>query len=335
MLQTIQRYFPRCVPKHKPELDINRIRISELERSSARLSRQTVQRSVEEFHRNGLVVLENAIGHNAIDHVYQRMLEDFHKQRESKTVHWNQGRGSGNISQTPPLLREYLHEEIWANRLGVSIMEHILGPKPQLSFATSNIALPRTSGRHAVHSDYYCSHYNFPVFLEVNVYLHDVDAGNGATEFWLGTHEGYSKRDHSSATTGWIKQEVFTPRAAISPPIQPAISKGSLMIRDLRCWHAGRENPASEPRIILGFMFSPQWFGSHMRLKFPSEARTKVGEWSHVECADKADFVEGDFDYLSFHQDINLSQTPFDPDVPYVPKHGAGVVTPKDYWVSS
>ncbi|KAF2810737.1 uncharacterized protein BDZ99DRAFT_338891, partial [Mytilinidion resinicola] len=259
---------------------------------------QNIQSGVEEFHRNGFVILEDAVGHGVIDHVHQRMLQDFRKHRTSPNVHWNQGRCSGNMSQTPPLLPEYLHEEIWANRLAVNILEHIVGPRPQLSFATSNIALPRMKGRQAVHSDYYCTHFDFPVFLEVGVYLQDVDSRNGATEFWVGTHEGYNKENHSSLDTGWIKQETFTARAAICPPIQPAISKGSLCIRDLRCWHAGRENSTDVPRIILGFMYSPRWFGSHMRLRLPSEARKCLETWEHIDCLGTADFVESDFNYL-------------------------------------
>ena len=325
MLRTIQRFGSHGILKPKPNLDVNRIRVSDLERSTAKLSRQNLQKSIEEFHRNGLLILENAVSHKAVDQVHQRMLQDYHTQRTSPTnsIHWNQGQGSGNISQTPPLDVPYLHESIWANRLAVTIMEHLIGPKPHLSFATSNITLPRSQGRQAVHSDYYCAHHAFPVLLEVNVYLHDVSPRNGATEFWLGTHDGYDKRHHSSPTTGWIKKEVFTPRAAVSPPVQPAIPKGALVLRDLRTWHAGRENPSDEPRIILGFMFSPRWFGSYMRLRFPAAARGAVEAWTHVECARHAEFVEGAFDYLGFRQDINLSQIEADPAAPYVPKHGA------------
>ena len=333
MYHALRRVVSRYGPNRAPKLDIERIYVSEKERKAAQLSYQNMQKGLEGFHRNGLIILENAVGCTAIEHVHGRMLQDFQRHSRSSNVHCNQGRDSGNISQPPPSLPEYLHEDIWANRLAVNIMENIIGPRPQLSFATSNIVLPKTNGRQAVHSDYYCTHFAFPVFLEVNVYLHDVDARNGATEFWLGTHNGYSKDDHSSETTGWIKQEVFNARARISPPVQPAITKGSLMIRDLRCWHAGRENLAGEPRIILGFMYSPRWFGSHMRMLFPYSAKPRLQSWNHVECFESAEFVADDgFDYLGLRQNINLTQTPFDPKAPYVPKHGAGKVTSRDYW---
>jgi hypothetical protein len=336
MFRTIQRFSPHSVPNPKPTLEINRIRVSDLERRTSQLSHQNLQKSIEEFHKNGLIILENAIPPTATAHIHHRMLQDYHTHLTNPTLqplYWNQGRNSGNISQTPPLSASYLHESIWANRLAVTILSHLLGPRPHLSFATTNIALPRSPGRQAVHSDYYSAHAAFPVFIEANVYLHDVAPRNGATEFWLGTHEGYGKEHHSSATTGWIKRDVFARRAELNPPVQPCIPRGAIVLRDLRTWHAGRANLSDEPRFVLGFMFSPAWFGSRMRLRFPAEARPVVEGWEHVECARFAEFVEGEFDYLRFRQQINLEQRDLDPDVPYVPKHGAGGVGEGDYWV--
>lgn len=332
MFPTLRRAISSHGLKPKPRSEISRIFVSEEERNAARLSRRNIQKGLQEFHQNGFVILENAVRRRSIEHIHHRMLRDFDSHCKTRSIRWNQGRNSGNISQSLPSLPEYLHEDIWANRLGVDILENIIGPRPQLSFATSNIALPRSTGRQAVHSDYYCHHFDFPVFLEVNIYLHDVDSHNGATEFWLGTHKGYSKDDHSSPKTGWIKQEVFTPRAKVSPPIQPAISKGSLMIRDLRCWHAGRENQANEPRIILGFMYSPQWFGSQMRITFPYSARPCLESWGHIDCLKTAEFSTDEFNYLENLQDLNLTQIPSDPNEPYIPKHGPTEVTSRDYW---
>lgn len=332
MIPPIWRTKTTCGLKTKVPLTINRVWVSEQERAAAQLSRFNVQKSLEEFHHNGLVILENAVRPYSVEHVHQRMLQDFEKYRKSSRLRWNQGRNSGNVAQPPPSLPEYLHEDVWANRLGVEVMENIIGPKPHLSFATSNVVLPRSSGRQAVHSDYYCEHLDFPVFLEVNVYLHDVDSRNGATEFWLGTHTGYNKKDHSSPITGWIKQEVFAARAKASAPIQPAISKSSLVIRDLRCWHAGRENNSSQPRIVLGFIFSPSWFGSQMQMKLPSISRSRLESWSHINCVDTAIFAPRGFDYLQHQQNINLTQIPTDVEAPYVASNVQVEVTSQDYW---
>lgn len=335
MISTLRRLVPYQYHNsiERSTLNISPIRISGHERKASRITPKHIQQGLTDFHRNGIVILEDAVDHASLENLHTRMLQDFHSYKKSSAIRWNQGRNTGNISQPLPPLPEFLHESIWANRLGVSLMEHIIGPKPTLSLATSNIALPGVDGRQAVHSDYYCDHHRFPVFLEVNIYLHDVAAHNGATEFWLGTHNGYCKKDHSSCKTGWIRKEIFTQRAVSSPPIQPCIRKGSLLIRDLRLWHAGRANHSSEPRIVLGFMFSPRWFGSHMRMKFPYAARSELEVWDHIECLSSTQFVDDDFDYLENNQDINLTQFGSEIYQKTVHQHGADqIVTPNDYW---
>lgn len=313
-----------------PKLHISRIRATDEEHKAARLSHGNLRKAVEEFNKNGFVILENAINSSSLDEMLARMLLDFKRQRSSN-VRWNQGRNSGNISQPVPNIPQFLYEDIWANRLGIGIVENIIGPKPRLSLATSNIALPNSQGRQAVHSDYYCEHLNFPVFLEVNIYLHDVTPQNGATEFWLGTHSGYSKADHSSPTTGWIKREVFERRAEVSPPVQPPITKGSMMIRDLRCWHAGRENSTNEPRIILGFLYSPRWLDPSMCMLFPCSASSVLETWTHISLG-PVDFVANESDYLNFLPDINLSLEPSQRNIVYTSDQAGVRVKKQDYW---
>jgi ectoine hydroxylase-related dioxygenase (phytanoyl-CoA dioxygenase family) len=312
--------------------NIETVYITQDERDAGEISALNLQSAVTQFHRNGLVILENAIPLSALHHVRCRMLEDIPRNIASPHAHYNQGREHKNLSQTPPLDPEYLHEEIWVNHFAVAVVEHIIGPRPQLSYATSNIALPGGQGRQAVHSDYYCSHLDFPVFLEVCIFLGATSSQNGSTEVWPRTHRGYNKRDHAFADTGWIKQEVFRARARTCPPIQPFFPKGSLIIRDLRLWHAGMANSTSVPRIMLGFIYSPKWFRSHMRLRFPLKARPRVESWTHVDCLSISEFVDDEFDYLEFRQDLNLTQENTHPISPHVPKHGSFMVGPEHYW---
>ena len=48
-----------------------------------------------------------------------------------------------------------------------------------------------------------------------------------------------------------VKPEVVEQRRKIRPPIQPHASKGDMMIRDLRTWHAGMPNESAEDRIMI------------------------------------------------------------------------------------
>ncbi|KAI6089807.1 hypothetical protein F4821DRAFT_256811 [Hypoxylon rubiginosum] len=318
----------------KQHHQLNTIYISNDERKSGMMSPENLQSGLKEFHKNGLVILQNAIRLVALDHVKKRMLQDIPKHLASRKVHYNHGTELKNISQTPPLSPEYLHEEVWANRFAVAIMEHIIGPRPQLSYATSNIALPGGQGRQAVHSDYYCHHLDFPVFLEVNIFLDDASPENGSTEIWPGTHYGYNKEHHTFPNAGWIRHDVFAERAKVCPPFQPTVSKGSICIRDFRLWHAGMPNNTTNPRIMLGFIFNPRWFGSQMRLRFPIEAKQRIESWEHIDCLGVSEFAEGDLDYLQFQQQLHLTQDKIDPDNPYIPRRGFTAVGPEHYWSS-
>ncbi|KAI0854469.1 hypothetical protein F4860DRAFT_524017 [Xylaria cubensis] len=158
-----------------------------------------------------------------------------------------------NISQTPPLSRPFITEKLWAKRHAVAVMKNILGPCPELSFISGNIALPGGVGRQAVHSDAYHDYIPFIFVIEVYIFLDDAGAENSATEVWLGTHNGYNRRHHIPRS-GWIPKQLINERAAISPPIQPTVPNGSICMRDLRPWHAGMPNYTANPRVMVAFI---------------------------------------------------------------------------------
>jgi len=109
--------------------------------------------------------------------------------------------------------------------------------------------------RQPVHADADFRHPSHPFALVINVGLVDMNPNNGSTELWLGTHTTTSIDDqegaHGERASGRIKEASLERRRAVSPPMQPTISKGSLVIRDLRLWHAGMPNLTAEVRIML------------------------------------------------------------------------------------
>jgi len=97
-------------------------------------------------------------------------------------------------------------------------------------------------------------HLDFPFAMTVNIVLVDTSLEKAATEFWLGTHTRGNKGLKDERKGPWIAEEHLDARRKISPPIQPSISKGSVIIRDFRLWHAGMPNQTSEPRIMLALV---------------------------------------------------------------------------------
>ena len=101
-----------------------------------------------------------------------------------------------------------------------------------------------------------------PFAIVANYYLVDVSPANGSTELWVGSHRNTTFADcrnctEQPSTDFGIREEPLEERRAYAPPIQPFVKKGSVVLRDLRLWHAGLSNPSPDPRIMLAFVHTP------------------------------------------------------------------------------
>lgn len=111
--------------------------------------------------------------------------------------------------------------------------------------------------RQPVHEDADFAHPDHPFALVVNVPLITFTPENGSTEVWLGTHTpelaGLHVQDglHGERASGRIKPDLLEERRKVRGPSQPVIEKGSLVVRDLRLWHAGMPNLTEEVRVML------------------------------------------------------------------------------------
>lgn len=107
---------------------------------------------------------------------------------------------------------------------------------------SGNSAMPATAEaapeRQPVHADADFQHPSHPFALVVNVGLIDMTPHTGSTEIWLGTHNDTNIGDqeglHGERASGRIKQYLMDQRRTLSPPMQPTIPKGSVVVRDLR-----------------------------------------------------------------------------------------------------
>ena len=119
--------------------------------------------------------------------------------------------------------------------------------------------MPPTTGsepqRQPVHSDADFAHPDHAFALVVNVPLITMRPENGSTEVWLGTHKDFGlaaqEGAHGERASGRVRQSLLEERSGVSPPTQPIVPKGSVIIRDLRLWHAGMPNYTDEVRIML------------------------------------------------------------------------------------
>ncbi len=173
--------------------------------------------------------------------------------------------------------------DVWANELAATVLSHILGPRPHVNYVNGNTALGGFDqrARQNVHADLTFNHARFPFGIVANYYLVDVSPENGSTELWVGSHRDTSFADHRNCVpdqaaaaaaavngggkgggnkepTFGIRPELLEERRKYAPPIQPRVKRGSVVLRDLRLWHAGLANPSPDPRIMLAFVHTPE-----------------------------------------------------------------------------
>ncbi|KAI9689429.1 MAG: hypothetical protein M1822_010080 [Bathelium mastoideum] len=219
------------------------------------------------------MVLENVLDHAVLDALNQRMVADarvLQSAGENSPYNYNKG----NIQQDPPLVEEYFSSHVFLNPLARQVVSSILGPRTRLSFISGNTALPPTRDAppqsQPVHSDADFDHPTCPFAIVVNIPLVDMTVENGSTEVWLGTHAsaGISQQEgaHGERASGRIKQSLLDERRATRPPTQPLIKKGSVVLRDLRLWHAGKPNFSTDVRVMLAMIHFAQWYRNPMRV---------------------------------------------------------------------
>lgn len=138
------------------------IRLTDDERTSGTTKHETIQDLLKYLHRDGFVVLENAIEDHLVDRLYNRMVKDNKRLLTQSHMQYNQGEGPKNVSQIPPLTPDWLSRDFYANPAMIRVCENYLGPKPELRFLNSNVAIPGGTSRQAVHSDVYHSYPEIP-----------------------------------------------------------------------------------------------------------------------------------------------------------------------------
>ncbi|KAI1097937.1 hypothetical protein F4804DRAFT_326131 [Jackrogersella minutella] len=257
------------------------VKASSLEVQKGFLEARNLEKAVGAMHRDGLVVVEDVIPHESLDQLNKKMVQDaqtLQARGEDGPFNYN----TGNIQQDAPPVAEYFNPAIFTNPIATQITTGVLGPRPKWTFCSANSAMPPLPGgapaRQPVHSDADFQHPDHPFALVVNVPLVAMTPENGSTEIWLGTHNhgtgvGGQEGAHGERASGRIRESLLADRREACPPGQPVVKKGSIVIRDLRLWHAGMPNLSSEVRVMLAMIHFAPWYRNAMRLQFSHDIK--------------------------------------------------------------
>jgi len=271
------------------------------EHAQQRLSPESLATALAAIETDGIVVLEDVVDLAHVELIRDRMLEDVQLliNRPDAPFNWNRG----NVQQDPPPFPPYIFADVMSNEFAIQIAREILGNGLYNAFYSGNTAMP-SDQRQPVHADTgqlwpNLKHPTPPYSLVVNLPMVDMGPENGSTEIWPGTHTDPSV----VMTDGEIKvaPEVLEARRQVSPPIQPRVKAGSILIRDIRLWHAGMPNHTQNPRPMVAMIYTVGWLPSG-KPKFhkDAEAILKHPVLEHrMEYVDEVDHISapGGFEF--------------------------------------
>ena len=257
------------------------------------------------LREDGLVVLEDAVDPAHVAVLRDRALADVPRlvARRDPAFNWNRG----NLQQSAPREPACLFADVLANDQAVAACSALLGPGLGNAFYSGNTALPGVGGRQPVHVD---TGHLWPAAagiapaqaFVVNLPLVDMDAGNGAIELWPGSH-----RDPAVAWGAPIEvpAEALARRRAVAPPFQPSVRAGSLLVRDIRLWHAGMPNGSRAPRPMLALIYCASWWPLGEPLELPRAAQAAL---AHPGLRTHARWVDHDVDHIGIDRAYGFAE---------------------------
>jgi hypothetical protein len=272
------------------------LELTEPERAGGTLSPDNVRAAVEALRVDGFVLLADVVDPAHLDVLHERMTGDIDAFRARPDVPYNWN--VGNLQQDPPPFPPYLFADVLLNPYAIAVTSAVLGPGLKNVMYGGNTALPGDQ-RQPVHSD--VGHLwpvsvleapHPPAQLVVNVLTVDVSPANGATEIWPGTHRelGVGIGDEIE-----IAPDLLEARRAVAPPIQPTFRRGSMLIRDIRLWHAGMPNRTGEPRPMIAMIHTSGWLDTGRPLLFPAGTESF---FDHPMLTTAARFTDEPIDYI-------------------------------------
>ena len=288
--------------------EVHSVYISDEVRSAGQASSELLAEAITYLHRDGIIVLENAIDITHIDALQAMLGPEAEEVAKDPDHHFNFGKDTKNMDQAPPLIPELMFQDVWANPIACSVLKAMLGSDIRCHYANGNTALGPAEGRQPVHADIDKPHPLFPFGMVLNIPLCDVVPENGATEIWVGSHRGSNIDQHTTSGRGeqglTIKPEIVEERREHSPPIYPSVKKGSMVIRDVRLWHAGVPNRTDRPRIMLAYVVEAKWFEAPAKVLLPLKVKDLIDQWKRDTGLEfHAKWIDGEVDHKKVKSD--------------------------------
>lgn len=276
--------------------DIIALDITPSEVRSGRIAPAHLEAAARALRDDGLVVLNDIVDLGHLAALREKMLADLpaYLARTDAPFNFN----TGNVQQEPPPFAPYLYKDVLLNDIVIAVTHALLGDGLHNGFYSGNTAVGGSGQRQPVHADVGQLWPNLevatpPFGLVVNIPVVDMSAENGSTEVWPGTH--LDATVYVQAGDIKLPPAAVEARRAVRPPLQPPVRAGSVVIRDLRLWHAGMPNLTGQARPMIAMIHWVGWWPSQP-VPFP---RSEEAFFRHPVLKTDADWVDGPINYIA------------------------------------
>jgi ectoine hydroxylase-related dioxygenase (phytanoyl-CoA dioxygenase family) len=258
---------------------------------------EMLKHQITHLDTHGYVVIEDTVDPAHVAILRDKMTEDLRalQARPNAPYNWN----SGNVQQEPPPFPPYLFKDVLLNERVIAFTKAVLGPGVTNAFYSGNTAVKSTE-RQPVHADIghiWTNIYAPPYAVVVNLLLVDTSAENGATEIWPGSHKDTSTSLHADIKVSQEKLDAW--KAAGNGPVQLSVKAGTIVVRDIRLWHAGMPNHTDTPRPMIAMIHWAGWYAWKGSVNFPKGTEDF---FKHPDLTTNANFVDGPIDYIGSPQ---------------------------------
>jgi hypothetical protein len=283
------------------------LNITAAERVSGRLAPHRRESALAALREHGYVVLAGAVQRSHALVLRRKMLADLPRIVERCDAPFNFN--TGNIQQEPPPFSPYLFRDVLLNDYAIELTHALLGAGVKNSYYSGNTAMPFAGSRQPVHVDLGqlwpgLEQATPPYAYVVNVPIVDMTPENGSTELWPGSHLDTTM--HVQMGDLKVPEAALEARRQVAPPLQPTVPAGSILIRDIRLWHAGMPNLTPRPRPMIAMIHGIAWWNTDQTIDFP---RGTEEFFQHPLLETSARFVAGAIDYIH-HSEAYEFETP-------------------------
>jgi hypothetical protein len=255
-------------------INIPKLEISLEERAENKLTPESVDAGVRLLREAGLVVIESVLPCDWIAELNIAM----------QAVMDNENEDDNQNGENPMLKMPFMDPRIIDSPFAMPIMKAAMGEKIFAYLPYGCNATVPGSDTQWIHRD---SGQLFPELpfalpvstIVVNIPLVDFTVENGATEVWPGSHLIIDDPAVRNSPYNVCQEE----RAAQHASFQLEMPAGSVVVRDMRCWHRAMPNRTQIVRPMLALVYfrrlhhSPDAPGIFSR-RIPEEIWTNMSE---------------------------------------------------------